>query len=156
MRQSTSLTLKQLPMPSARKQIAQYTKQELLRYEIADGAKMAAMVKQEYKSGKLRQQRKLADRLPHHTTPRTKNNETIEINKILVISCLIKNGISMTNAQIKREINLTRPKGDQLSQYAISGAAVSLERQKRIHKTGWVKTEGRRKDLVAAYAAVKE
>jgi len=156
MRQSTSLTLKQLPMPSARKQIVQYTKQELLRFKISDGTKMAALVKQEYKSGKLRQQRKLADRLPHHNQPRTRNNETIEINKILVISCLIKNGISMTNAQIKREINLTRPKNDQLSQYAISGAAVSLERQKRIEKTGWVKTEGRRKDLVASYKAAAQ
>ena len=154
MRQSTSLTLKQLPMPIARKQIAQYTKQELLRFKISDGTKMAALVKQEYKSGKLKEQRKIADRLPHHKSTRTKNNDIIERNKILILSAIIKNNTPMTNRQIGAAINLTQPSGQHVNKNQISGAVTSLENAGKLEKAAWVKCDTKRCDLVAAYQLV--
>ena len=58
--------------------------------EVEYGRQMLAMVEREYKSGKLNAQKQIADRLPHHKSTRTKNNDIIERNKILIMSAIIK------------------------------------------------------------------
>ena len=67
---------------------------------------------------------------------------------------MIRNGRPMTNRQIKTEINSKRGKDDQINQYAISGAVISLENAKKLEKAGYVKSDGPRSDLVIEYQLV--
>lgn len=122
--------------------------------EVEYGRRMLALVKEEYETGNLKDQKKIADRLPHHRKQRTKNSHIIERNKILIMAVMIRNGRPMTNRQIKTEINSKRGKDDQINQYAISGAVISLENAKKLEKAGYVKSDGPRSDLVIEYQLV--
>ena len=122
--------------------------------EVEYGRQMLAMVEREYKSGKLNAQKQIADRLPHHKSPRTKNTHIIERNKILIMSAIIKNNTPMTNRQIRAAINLNQPSGQHVNKNQISGAVTSLENTGKLEKAAWVKCDTKRCDLVAAYQLV--
>ena len=106
--------------------------------EVEYGRQMLAMVNEEHETGNLKEQKKIADRLPHHKSTRTKNNEIIERNKILIMSA----------------INLNQPSGEHVNKNQVSGAVTSLENTGKLEKAAWVKCDTKRCDLVAAYQLV--
>ena len=122
--------------------------------EVEYGRQMLAMVNEERETGNLKEQKKIADRLPHHKSTRTKNNEIIERNKILIMSAIIKNNRPMTNRQIRAAINLNQPSGEHVNKNQVSGAVTSLENTGKLEKAAWVKCDTKRCDLVAAYQLV--
>ena len=122
--------------------------------EVEYGRQMLAMVKEEYKTGNLKDQKKIADRLPYHKSTRTKNSHIIERNKILIMAAIIKNNRPMTNRQIRAAINLNQPSGEHVNKNQVSGAVTSLENLGKLEKAGWVKCDTKRCDLVAAYQLV--
>ena len=122
--------------------------------EVEYGRQMLALVKEEHATGNLKAQKKIADRLPHHKSPRTKNTHIIERNKILIMSVIIRNNTPMTNRQISAAINLNKPSGEHVNKNQVSGAVTSLENTGKLEKAAWVKCDTKRCDLVAAYQLV--